>query len=322
MNNRILNNVLEDMAALRQENEREENRRRAEIEQKAPEIAALLKKRHDMVLSSVRSVFANGTPADPEKLMAQYNRQIADQLVSQGFPADYLNPICRCALCQDTGYVYEKNRRKACQCLREACQKALLKEGEQLAGDKTFANFDLTRFPVQCFPSSDVTQREYMKLVRQRCFTFAQGVPEGPIKVLLLHGGSGLGKTYLLHCVGNAVRDRGLEPVYTTAFDLLNALKNSYFSRSDEESRPYFDTPLLLIDDLGMEPLIENITVEQIYNLVNYRLNRGLPVAVSTNLSRTELKHRYTERLESRLLDTRASMAIPFLGKDIRLMRD
>ena len=65
----------------------------------------------------------------------------------------------------------------------------------------------------------------------------------------------------------------------------------------------------------------ENITVEQLYHLLNARLSRGLYTAVSTNLSRVDLKNRYTERVSSRLLDTRSSLAIPMLGKDIRLIR-
>ena len=76
---------------------------------------------------------------------------------------------------------------------------------------------------------------------------------------------------------------------------------------------------VLLIDDLGMEPLMENITVEQIYNLLNSRLLRGHYTAISTNLSRLELKQKYTERVTSRLLDARSALAIPFMGKDIRL---
>ena len=42
--------------------------------------------------------------------------------------------------------------------------------------------------------------------------------------------------------------------------------------------------PLLLIDDLGTEPLMENITVTQLFNLLNERQNRGKHTVISTNL--------------------------------------
>ena len=160
-----------------------------------------------------------------------------------------------------------------------------------------------------------------MRVVRDRCAQYAAGVPDGKVKTLLLHGGSGLGKTFLLGCVEAAVRERGVDALYTTAYDLLNELRNAFFSRSGDSVTAFFDVPLLLIDDLGMEPLMENITVEQIYNLLNARLTRGLYTAVSTNLSREEVRSRYTERFTSRLLDTRSGAALHFQGKDIRLVK-
>ena len=161
-----------------------------------------------------------------------------------------------------------------------------------------------------------------MRVVREKCLRFAQNVPQGPCKTLLLHGGSGLGKTFLLHCIEQEARARGVDTLYATAYDLLMALKTAYFSYGGDSAADYFDVSLLLIDDLGMEPLMENVTVEQIYNLLNSRLTRGLPTAISTNLSRTELQQRYTERVSSRLLDSRTGQAIAFYGRDIRLVKE
>lgn len=121
--------------------------------------------------------------------------------------------------------------------------------------------------------------------------------------------------------MGNLARHRGVESLYVTAYDLLSRFRNVYFSRTEEATEEFFTVPLLLIDDLGMEPLMETVTVEQIYHLLNACLGAGLCTAVTTNLSRPELKDRYTERVTSRLLDTRTGKAIPFLGKDIRLIR-
>ena len=322
MNNRILGQILAAYEERQQENQREESRRQAEIAEKAPEIEALARQRHEMILSSVRGAFAGGTVSVPEKRMAEYNEKIAALLRAKGYPPDYLGPVRRCAQCGDTGYVYENSLKRPCECLQKAYRAFLSQEGGPLDKEKTFERFDPGRFPQEALPGTDVTQREYMEIVRRRCRQFADGVPDGPAKTLLLHGGSGLGKTYLLHCVANAVEGRGMEPIYETAYDLLACLKNAYFSRGEQTAQEYFDAPLLLIDDLGMEPMIENITVEQIYNLLNARLSRGLPTVVSTNLSRTELQRRYTERVSSRLLDTRTGMAIPFLGKDIRLLKN
>lgn len=318
MDNQVLSAILAEYALKRENNEREEARREEEIREKHPRLFALVQQRHDMILSAVRAGLS-GVPADPEGEMAAYNQRIAEALRIAGYPADYLAPVCDCALCRDTGYVYENNRRVPCQCLKKAYQEAA-QQSESGQEEQSFAAFDLNRFPDEPLPGTDVTQRDYMAIVRDKCLAFAKGVPNGQIKTLLLHGGSGLGKTYLLNCVGREARSRGVDALFVTAYDLLMALKTAYFSRTGETAQEYFDATLLLIDDLGMEPLMEGVTVEQIYNLLGSRVSRGLYTAITSNLNRTQLKEKYTERVSSRLLDTRSAMAIPFLGKDIRLI--
>ncbi len=321
MDNQVLERVAAEYERRQRQNQLEADRRRQEIAQKYPELDRRLRERHQRILRSVQVSFS-GVAADPEQVMAEYNRQIAGLLSEKGYAPDYLAPVCACPLCGDTGYVYEASIRRRCKCFQDVYLKVLSESGRSARERAAFALFDETRFPDTPLPGTDVSQRKYMRMVRDKCVQYAAGVPTGPVKTLLLHGGSGLGKTFLLNCVDEAVRERGVDTLYTTAYDLLDALRNAFFSRTGESAQVYFDTPLLLIDDLGMEPLMENITVEQIYNLLNARLLRGLYTAVSTNLSWEELRARYTERVSSRLLDTRTGIALYFQGKDIRLIRE
>ncbi|MBR6185459.1 MAG: ATP-binding protein [Clostridia bacterium] len=324
MDNQAWDRVRAEFERKRDKNAREEARRQREIGEKHPDLYALMKQRHEMILSAARAGLTGAAPENAEQVMREYNEKIAALLSAYGFPRDYLAPVCDCPLCGDTGYVYEQAVQRPCECLRKAYLSALGQEARRQTEDgaPSFAAFDLDRFPADApLPGTDITQRDYMRAVRGKCEAYAQGVPGGPVKTLLLHGGSGLGKTYLLRCVESAVKEKGADCLYTTAYDLLMALKNAYFSRSGEDAQVYFDCPLLLIDDLGMEPLIEGVTVEQFYNLFNARITRGLYTAVSTNLPRDEIQRRYTERVLSRLLDTRSALAIPFQGKDIRLIK-
>ena len=332
MENPVWNQVLAAFEAQRERNEQENERRRREIAEKHPDLDEVVKSRHEMVLGAVRGAFSDGKLQSAEAVMAEYNQKIAALLQAKGYPVDYLAPVCNCPLCGDTGFIYENSVRKQCECLKKAYQQALAQADGNEGENQTFAAFDPMRFPDAPLPGTgvtqreymmavrdkfpdaplpgtDVTQREYMNVVRDKCRRFAANAGSGPIKTLLLHGGSGLGKTFLLNCVGHEAQD------------LLMDLKNAYFSRNEEAAEAYFDAELLLIDDLGMEPLMENITVEQIYNLLSSREKRGLYTVITTNLSRDELKKRYTERMTSRLLDPRTGMAIAFLGQDIRLMK-
>ena len=321
MENPVWNQVLAAFEAQRASNEQENDRRREEIAQKHPDLDALVRKRHEMVMRAVRGAFSEGSLQDAEGVMADCNQRISVLLKAKGYPAEYLAPVCRCPLCGDTGFIYENSVQKQCECLKRAYQQALSQADGSRQETQTFSSFDLNRFPDTALPGTGITQREYMAVVRDKCRQFADSVGSGSCKILLLHGGSGLGKTFLLNCVGHAAEARGVNTLTVTAYDLLMDLKNAYFSRSGETADVYFETELLLIDDLGMEPLIDNVTVTQIYNLISSRLKRGLYTVISTNLTREELQNRYTERLTSRLLDPRTGMAIAFYGQDIRLIR-
>ena len=321
MENPVWNQVLAEFEAQRGRNEQENDRRRREIAQKCPDLDTLVSQRHEIVMRAVRGAFSEAKLVDAEKVMADYNQKIAGLLKANGYPADYLAPVCRCPLCGDTGFFYENSVRKQCECLKKAYQQALARADGNTQETQTFSAFDLNRFPDTPLPGTGVTQREYMAVVRDKCRQFADNAGSGSCQTLLLHGGSGLGKTFLLNCVGHAAEAKGVDTMSVTAYDLLMDLKNAYFSRTGETADTYFEAALLLIDDLGMEPLIDSVTVTQIYNLISSRLKRGLYTVISTNLTREELQKRYTERLTSRLLDPRTGMAIAFYGQDIRLTR-
>ena len=171
---------MESYALLRRENELEEARRLSEIQEKCPDIHRLLSQRHQMVLSSVRSVFS-GKGEDPVRKMEDYNRQISDALVRAGYPADYLSPIHRCPLCQDAGYVYRDNKKEYCACLLKNYETAV-READQTASGVSFSAFDPLRFPETLLPGTDVSQREYMLLVKEKCMAYARQLGGGSVQ--------------------------------------------------------------------------------------------------------------------------------------------
>ena len=63
---------------------------------------------------------------------------------------------------------------------------------------------------------------------------------------------------------------------------------------------------------------VQNVTVEQLFQLINERQIRGLSTVISTNLTLKELRERYTERIVSRLNDPKNCEIIVLKGKDLR----
>ena len=74
---------------------------------------------------------------------------------------------------------------------------------------------------------------------------------------------------------------------------------------------------VLVIDDLGTEPMLKNISIEYLMAVLNHRSAKKLPYAVATNLTMAQLMERYGERIVSRLMD-RARL-VQLTGQDLRL---
>jgi len=320
MNNRIMQEVLNALSELRAQNEREELRRRTEVIEACPEIGEVMKKRQETVLSSVFSAFQLPPEENLEEKVLVWNKRIRDLLRQHGYPENYLEPVCQCALCEDTGYV-GTSKKTLCSCAQTLYAKFLERDGS-FENEQTFESYNDAVFPVTLLPGTQVTQRQYMAVIRRRCEDYANALPNPLQKTLLLYGGSGLGKTFLLRSIHARARDRGIPALCVTANQFLRIARAACFSHKQEQQEELdalYDVPLLLIDDLGTEPLLETITVEQLFNLINERQNARLCTVLSTNLSLNDIKKRYTERISSRLMDKRACQALEFMGADIRL---
>lgn len=317
MDNRIMQEVLNALSEQRAKNEREEMRRRQEVIEKCPAIGEVMNKRQQTVLASIYSAFQLPVEENLEEKVLQWNAEIKLLLKQNGYPEDYLEPVCACPLCEDSGYVGE-SKKTLCTCAQNLYAQ-LLEKGGAFEEEQSFEAFDENVFPEYILPGTDVTQRQYMNVIRRRCEDYANHLPQPAQKTLLLYGGSGLGKTYLLRAIHARARENNVPAICLTANAFLRTAREAYFSRDQQALDALYETELLLIDDLGTEPMLENITVEQLFNLINERQNARLCTVLSTNLTLTELKARYTERVLSRLLDKRNCLALHFLGEDIRL---
>jgi chromosomal replication initiator protein len=68
---------------------------------------------------------------------------------------------------------------------------------------------------------------------------------------LFLYGGVGLGKTHLLHAIGNQARMQGLQVLYVTSEEFTNDLINSIRTHNTQAFRDrYRQIDVLLIDDI------------------------------------------------------------------------
>ena len=299
-------------------NEETERVRRREIREGYPELRALMDERENLIRKNVQGILrGEAAPADLPARMEAVSAKIRAGLRESGFPEDYLAPVYSCPLCRDTGVVGDRIRER-CACVLKRYQARLRASiGLPENGGETFETFDPDVFPNVKTADSQFTQREAMEQIRGLCEKWADEYPNQAPRDVVLSGKSGLGKTFLLHAMANRLIERGVQVLLLSAYSFLEIARRSYFEE-DGHLEELIGTEVLMLDDLGSEPLMQNITVEQLYNLINERQRRNLPTAISTNLSLEELKQRYTERIASRLTDRRTCMFVGLRGQDIR----
>lgn len=311
--------LLAEYQALRKKEELEQEQRVAEAGRIDPEIARLREENMNLAFDTMRRIMAVQdrqacvTAAEQMKQRGIFNNgEIRRRLAAAGLPEDYLDMRYRCKLCRDTGYVGDAPSR-FCDCFESRLRVMQYENGSMSQTDEQcFARFDLSIFP-------EGPLRSQMELNRKYCEMYADKFPHAPYPNLILSGGTGLGKTFLLNCIYERVVSRNFPAVRVTAFRMFESMRCQHFGgESDVDFGQLLSVPLLLIDDLGSEPMVKNITREYLFTLINERISAGRSTVIATNLTTDDLEAVYGERVRSRLTDQYKSCVLRFAGKDLR----
>ncbi len=218
-------------------------------------------------------------------------------------------PSPACKKCNDTGYVGAH----LCE-----CAKALAKE---LVFSDLSSKIPITN---QTFEAFDLNYYEgKAKKIMSEIYAFAKNYAETfttNSDNLLFLGGVGLGKTHISLSIISAVTEKGFGVIYDSAQNLFNQIEKEHFSYSgsSEKIDAILSCDLLVIDDLGTE-FSTSFTVSQFYNIINTRINNGLPTIINSNLGLAEIEKNYTARVLSRIMGNYVTKK--FEGSDIRIKK-
>lgn len=229
-------------------------------------------------------------------------------LAERGIAPDSLKPRFECALCEDTGFVGTEKR--PCACLKKRLLQAEY-ASSGLAEKATFAAFDASLY-------RDETQKKRSLKAKRILEEYAENLSFNGAKGLLLLGEVGVGKTFLLDCVGHAAMEQGLSVKKYTAYNLVDKMLQDIRERQGGFAASFTEADLLIIDDLGTEPSIPNITYEGLFGVVNERQNADKATAIATNLSPKEILDTYGERLFSRITSPRLFTVLELKGDSLR----
>ncbi len=303
---------------------REARLRREMIEAKLPRVAEIQREISRAGARTARIIVNGGNVAEQIEKLAQENlaqqQELRSLLQSAGLSEEDLEPRYACAICKDEGYVDGK----MCQCLKELLREEAYQGLNRLSplALSRFENFDLTYYSEQPNAKTGVSPRKKMEdnfhFCRRYAAEFSLNAPN-----LLMLGATGLGKTHLSLAIAREAVAAGFGVIYGSAQSLISQLERERFGRSgkpeEDSAALLLDCDLLILDDLGTE-FVTPFVLSAVYHIINSRLVACRPTIINTNLSLSELKERYSERIISRI--TGAYRVLWFDGRDIRqLMR-
>ena len=240
--------------------------------------------------------------ATAQKQMSEFIKKRDDYLKAHGLKASDLTPRYSCTKCNDGGYV----NGTVCACLQEEIRKLIIAESNVTNSDYTFDNSTET----------DAHNRAVYNKARQVC-------TEGKMNMLLT-GKTGSGKTYLLTACANLCAEQNKSVLLITAYTLSGTFLDAHLSDLATHQAimdSLIDVDVLIIDDLGTENIYKNVTAEYFFSLINERIARQKQTFISTNLTLSDIRERYDERIFSRLVDQKRTFIAELVGVDKRVKK-
>ncbi len=244
-------------------------------------------------------------------------------LEAHGLGRKWLDVWWDCEKCHDTGVIehihpdgtFEPATK--CDCELKGEMDDILRAAGLVGplSEQTFDSWDPLLIPER--------DRSIMIKTHQYCYSYAQNVATGKTdRGLLVIGGVGLGKTFMCTAITHLVASYHKPVAYFTMSDLMDFARRAKFDReSGDLLQAYLrvlESTLIVVDDLGQERVTE-FTSEELFSVINFRINRGLPFVISTNLTPDELDDRYGERIASRLFGF--CDVLRFVGEDVRKIK-
>lgn len=313
--------IMRDYNRKQSENRHLYEQRIKEAYEKLPRLKEIDEEVASLSASKARALLngsSSGT-ADLRKSISFLRRERETLLEANGFPPDYLEMTYSCPLCQDTGYIDDKK----CACFKKAEVELLYAQSNlrEILKKENFEHFsfeyysDTIKNDATGLTSLETAQRAY-----QTAKDFVNNF-DRKFQNLFIYGNTGVGKTFLSHCIAHELLNSAHCVLYFSAYDLFDLLAQSAFSRKQEplsEDEIIFDCDLLIIDDLGTE-LTNSFVSSQLFLCINERIMRRKATIISTNLKLENFSDTYSERTFSRIASN--YQMVKLIGKDIRIQK-
>lgn len=197
-----------------------------------------------------------------------------------------------CPLCKDTGRV----NGKYCSCYMNR----YMTELKKMSNLNSNTRFNFSDNNISNYNIDETKLKRYNSLFK-KLETFANQYPDSIKKNIIMSGGVGTGKTSLVSAVANRLIERNIPTYYVSAFELSEMMLSAHIENRQDILPMLYDVDVLIIDDLGTEPIRNNINKEYLQAIIDIRLANDKSTIITTNFNMEQLMSKYGERIVSRL---------------------
>ena len=255
-------------------------------------------------------------PSDEAKLEElSFERKVL--LKRAGFEDGIISPEYDCPYCKDTGFVDGKK----CSCFLKA-ERLMLSEKsglESILEKENFSTFSLGVYSDSITdPDTGESARAAARYAYKAARAFADNF-ENEYKNIYFYGKTGVGKTFLSHCIAKSLIDKGVNVLFLSERDMLAAFEDDHFRTTDEsraEAELIMNCDLLIIDDFGSAQNTNFVSSALLGCIEGRHLARKSTI-ITTNLSLEDLRNRYSDRIFSRIYSYYEFIYL--FGEDIRI---
>lgn len=321
LTNSQYDSILRQYDAKQSQNRQIAEERTTKLYQQEPRLGELDRKISEASLTQAKRLL-DGDSSALLHLKAQlknFQAQKKTLIQDMGYPSDYLNPPYECPDCKDTGYIGNEK----CHCFKQAAINLLYMQSNirQILEEENFDTFSFEFYSEQQKNSlTGLSSLDSAKHAVFECHNFVDNFDQS-FENLLLYGDTGIGKTFLSHCIAKELIDSGHSVIYFSSSELFDLFSKKVFDKEVEASEQYrhiFDCDLLIIDDMGTE-FSNSFTNSQLFQCLNQRIIQKKSTLISTNLNQEGLSTNYSDRIASRIFSNYTF--IKLFGDDIRIKK-
>ena len=319
---RIINKIMTEYDNLRVIAAADRKKRISEVYASFPRIEEIDKEIFRRGNENMNNIFKN--PDKKEEFNADFKENLKrlndekNQIMKENnISPDFDKEIFNCKNCSDTGY--DENGVK-CQCFKQKLinEAYSMSNMEEIISKQNFETFSFNYYSKK--PSENgISPYDNMTKIYNNCKKFCQNFDK-ETKGLVFYGSTGLGKTFLSSAIAKELMDNGKIIVYARATKMFSMYEDYKFGRNSDRSviDNMYNADLLIIDDLGTEPMNNN-NLSFLIDVINERTAKNKKIIINTNLQISELTKMYSMRFTSRLYEY--FMLYKFFGEDIRIQK-